>query len=332
MTDILEKVMTTTTVGIPGAAQVGGLLTARQANRFLDYMWDATVLGNDARTERVTGDTAELDRMHVGQRILRAATEAVDDHVNVNVTFSKISITTKKLRLDWELSRESLEDNIEGEDLEDHIARLMATQVGNDLEDLAINGDAALADPLLKTFDGWKKIAMNGAIVLDNGGGALDAASFNGMLKALPRRYKQRRNQLRFYAGSNVIQDYLFELSQSGPETIATGLLTGSGLGPSGATGGVYPYAFGIPIKEVPLYSDVYDETAAADRTHVDLTFPGNRVWTVKREVEVFREFKPKKDTIEYTVYCRAGVAIEDLAAWVVLRNVAVSSGYNRNF
>ncbi len=37
--------------------------------------------------------------------------------------------------MDWELSTESLEDNIEGADLEDHIARLMATQAGNDIEE-----------------------------------------------------------------------------------------------------------------------------------------------------------------------------------------------------
>jgi len=73
----------------------------------------------------------EIDTIAVGSRLVRGATEAVDTGANAVPTFGKLSITTKKYRLDWELSSESLEDNIEGDALEDHIARLMATTLGN---------------------------------------------------------------------------------------------------------------------------------------------------------------------------------------------------------
>lgn len=337
--ELLQKVMVTNATG-NGGAVIGGLLAVEQADRFIDYMWDATVLGRDARTIRLRSNTAELDRIHVGQRILKKATEAVDNHVNQNVTFSKISMTTTKLRLDWELSTESLEDNIEGQDLEDHIARMMATQVGNDLEDLAINGDVTSADTLLSAFDGWRKRAFNGAHVVDAGGAPLDKVVFNAALKALPRQYKQRRNQLRFYAGSNLIQDYLYNLVNSGPDSIATGLIQGGGLGPSGEAGGTYPFAFGIPVVEVPLFDETrvgtYDADPAAVGTQtpaglhgdVELTFPQNRLWAVKREIQVYREFKAKKDTIEYTVFCRVGNQIENLDAYVVITNVKVSNSF----
>ena len=114
----------------------GGLLNPEQSARFLDYMFDATVIGKVARTVRMKSDTAEIDRMSVGEKLMKLATEADNTAINSGVTFSKISLTTKKLRMDWELSTESLEDNIEGADLEDHIARLMATQAGNDIEDV----------------------------------------------------------------------------------------------------------------------------------------------------------------------------------------------------
>lgn len=319
--ELLEKVLTTTTVGAGG----GGLLTTEQADRFIDYMWDATSLGSQVRTIRLRSNTADIDRIHVGERLMRVATEAVDDHVNAEATFSKISITTKKLRLDWELSSESLEDNLEGEALEDHIARLMATQAGNDLEDVAINGDAASADPLLKAFDGWRKRALAGAHVIDAGGAMLAQAVFNSAIKEMPRKYKQRRNQMRFYTGSNLIQDYLFGMTTGSPEAIATGIITGSVAGPQGQGGGTYPYAFGVPVMEVPMFDEDYAGTysgAAGEHGEVWLTFPGNLLWGVKREIQVFREFKPKKDTIEYTVYTRVGVQIENLDAFVVVRNV----------
>src|SRR5688500_541827 len=166
MSDLLEKVIRTTEV----ASGNGGLLSTEQANRFIDYMFDATVLGKECRVERMRANERDYDKIGIGQRIVRGATEAVDTGQNAGVQFTKVTITTKKLRLDWELSSESLEDNIEGADLEDHIARLMATQMGNDLEDLAINGDTASSDPLLKVFNGWYKLAVAGGHVIDGAG------------------------------------------------------------------------------------------------------------------------------------------------------------------
>jgi len=92
----------------------GGLLNPEQSARFLDYMFDATVIGKVARTVRMKADTTEIDRMSIGEKLVKLATEADNTGVNSPVTFSKISLTTKKLRMDWELSTESLEDNIEG--------------------------------------------------------------------------------------------------------------------------------------------------------------------------------------------------------------------------
>ena len=189
----------------------GGLLNPEQSARFLDYMFDATVIGKVARTVRMKADTTEIDRIGVGEKLMKLATEGDDTGSNAAVTFSKISLTTKKLRLDWELSTESLEDNIEGPDLEDHIARMMATQAGNDIEDVILNGNTSLtSDALYKAFDGVVKKAKAYGHVVDAGGAAVSRAVFNSALKALPRKYKQRRTDLRFLAGSNLIQDFLY--------------------------------------------------------------------------------------------------------------------------
>ncbi len=332
--ELLEKVITSTQLGAQG-----GNLKPQQANRFIDYVVDNTLLLKECRVERMGASVTELDRMHIGQRLVRVATEAVDDHVNANVTFSKVSITTTKLRLDWELSTESLEDNLEGAALEDHIARMMTTQMGNDLEDLAINGDATSPDPLMKAFDGWRKSALNGGFVISAEGSGLGLPVFNAALKVLPRRYKQRRNELRFYAGSNLIQDYLYWLANNGPADIQASFLQGApGTALQGAPGGQYGFAFGVPIREIPHFDEtrvgVYDtdpvtagvQAATGEHGELELTFPNNRVFGIRREIQVYRQFSQKKDTVEYTVYMRCGASVEDLAAYVIVQNVKVST------
>jgi len=315
----------------------GGLLNPEQSARFLDYMFDATVIGKVARTVRMKSDTTEIDRMGVGEKLMKLATEGDSANSgNAAVTFSKISLTTKKLRLDWELSTESLEDNIEGADLEDHIARLMATQAGNDIEDLVLNGNTALSsDQLYKAFDGTVKLAKANGHVVDAGGAAISRATFNSALKALPRKYKQRRTDLRFLSGSNLIQDYLYSASLLGadgsanPQDIASSVIRGGVQPLGGPAGYVAPFAFGIPIVEVPLLSETQTGSysgATGSHGDVHLTFPNNVVIGIKRDVTVYRFFWPKKDSIEYTMYTRVGVQIEQADAWVVVKNVKIAS------
>jgi len=330
--ELLEKVISTTSVG----AGAGGLLNAEQSNRFIDYMWDATTLANEGRVIRMRSNTVDLDKVSVGQRITRLATESVDDSINTEATFTKISLTTKKLRLDWELSSEALEDNIEGAALEDHIARLMATQFGNDVEDLAINGDTTSADPLLKAFDGFKKISLAGGHVVDGANLKLSDDTSGGgkvllskAIKAMPRKYMQRRNELRFYTGVNLQQDYINGLTnvysgRGNPPDIASGVIRGDVTAANGSAGATVPFAYGIPLKEVPLFNETLG--ASANQGYIELTFPQNRVWGIKRDVQVHRNFSPKKDAIEYTVFVRTGVQIENPDAVVYVKDVQVTS------
>lgn len=339
---LLEKVIRTTEI-----REGGGVLEQEKADRFIDYMWDATVLGSQVRTVRMRGDEQEIDRIGIGERLMRAATEAVDDGINVGVAFSRINMTTKKLRLDWELSTESLEDNVEGDALEDHIARLMSAQAGQDLEDVAINGDTRITrDPLLKVFNGWRRIARHSGQVIDaNNFKALKADGtpvafptihrgvFNAALKAMPRKYMQRRNGMKFFTGASIMQDYLYSLTTTQDvitERVGQGIVSSGGAIATGDAGfAVNVSSFGIPVQEVPLLSETQEGdyagvVAGSDHGELWLTFPQNMLWGVKREIQVYREFKPKKDTVEFTMYCRVGAEIENKAAFVVVKNIKV--------
>lgn len=337
--NLLQKVIETSGIG---SANGSGLLQPEQANRFIDYMWDATVLGSQVRSIRMRSNEVDIDRIGVGKRLLRGAVEATDTGENASVTFSKISLSTKKLRLDWELSTEALEDNLEGEALEDHIARLMATQAGNDLEDLAINGDTGSSDPLLKVFDGWRKMAVNGgstfataktdgaAHVVDHGGQPLNRAAANKALKAMPRVYMQKRNQLKFFTGSNLIQDYLYSIVEDAGQ--GAGKFYGDTSNPvrtEGPAGFSMGSLFGVPLQEVPYFNETVAGTysgATGQHGELWLTFPQNLLWGIKREIKVVREYVAKKDTIEYTMFCRVGTAVENTDAFVVVKNVKVAA------
>ena len=347
--ELLQKVIDTTNLGSSAVnassdtatLSGNGLLYPDQANRFLDYMWDATILAKAARTIRMRSNTTEIDRVAVGQRIMTVAQEDNPrDYTNSTgagfasaaATFNKISLTTRKLRLDWELSSESLEDNVEGPDLEDHIARLMATQAGNDIEDVLINGTGT-GSGLLSAFKGFRQLALDNSHVVDAQGVGLDKAVFNLAIKTLPRKYKQRRNQLRFFTGSNLVQDYLYNLtamSSAGfnPFDIASGVIRGDVAANDGGPGTVTPYAFGIPVINVPLITETQaGDYSGATGYHGDLhlTFPQNFIIGIKRDVTVYRLFQPKKDTIEYTLFIRVGAQMENYDAHVIVKNVKVA-------
>ena len=350
--ELLQKVIDTTDLGSSSVnastdsstLSGNGLLYPDQANRFLDYMWDATILAKTARTIRMRSNTTEIDRVAVGQRIMTVAQEenprdyvaSTGTYSNANgstftaqnATFNKVSLTTRKLRLDWELSAESLEDNIEGPDLEDHIARLMATQAGNDIEDVLINGTGT-GSGLLSAFAGFRTLALNNAHVVDAAGYGLDKTIFNQAIKTMPRKYKQRRNQLRFFTGSNLVQDYLFNLTANAgngnPFDIASGIIRGDVAANDGGPGSVTPFAFGIPVINVPLITETQTYNGSANTGDVHLTFPQNFIIGIKRDVTVYRLFQPKKDTIEYTLFIRVGCVMENYDAHVIVKNIAVA-------
>lgn len=342
MNELLSKVISTSSIGAD-SSKGGGLLSPQQSGKFIDYMWDATVLGSQVRTIQMNADEVELDRMAIGERLVRVATEAVDDGVNAAVAFSKVSLGSVKFRMDWELSTEALEDGLEGNALDDHIARLMATQAANDLEDLAINGDTNghKGDALLKGFDGWRKRLFYGGTVLDAGSiktpdgstdNTLHRGTFNAALRAMPRKYMGRRSALKFYTAAGLLQDYMYSnqiLDSNDSARWDTGTVGGGAAGDSnpGANAGWAPTSpYGIKASEVPLFPE-YDLDGAgagtAKGSDLWLVDPNNLIWGVRRAVKVYREFSAKKDSIEYTMYTRVGANVENPSASVVVRNVA---------
>lgn len=294
----------------------GGVLKPDQSRQFIDYIWDNMVWAKEGRRVTLRANTAELNKVGVGERIIKAARQADNTAVNANVKFTKIQFTTTKVRLDWEVSTEALEDNIEGGALEDHIARLMATQFGSDLEDLAINAVAATADGFhdILGYDGFleKYKAAVTEVTWDDEAGPITVEVFQALVKAVPRKFRGVKSNLVFYASTDAFLETVNNLGSKGnltSETLRESVVSGAAPQTIGAP--VRYRVLGLPLVEVPLLGE-------AGAKVILLTFPQNNIWGFQRDITVHREFVPRKDTTEYTVYARFGVAVEETGASAV--------------
>ena len=286
----------------------GGILNPEQSRQFIEYIWEQQVLAQDGRRVTMRSNTAELEKMNVGERVIRAANQADGTYTNADVAFTKVEITTKKIRLDWEVATEALEDNIEGSQLEDHLVRAMTRAFANDLEDLAINGTGSGTNAFLKIMQGFHAKELNGnqANSVTSSGSTWTVQDLQDIILAMPRKYRGSRAAMKFYTGSPTLSSLLNNLAQTGnynSERIVERIVDGSVPQIVGAP--LQYRVLGLPIVEVPYFPDDY----------VSLTFPENRIWGFQRDVTVHREFKPKKDTVEYTVFVRFGVQIEETDA-----------------
>jgi hypothetical protein len=261
----------------------------------------------------------ELEKVNVGERVIRAAAQAQPTFSNAGATFSKVELTTKKIRLDWEVSTEALEDNIEGGALEDHLVRLMTNAFANDIEDLAINGDGSTGDflSIMQGFVSKVKASGSGAnesiVTVANNAWTTDV--MQNIILAMPRKYRAIKSNLKFYAGTDAFQGII---KNNG--TLADAVAEAFANRPAGTPANRQAYldgaaqtfggarttrVLGVDVQEVPYYPAGY----------VDLTFPSNRVWGFQRDITVNRTYQPKKDTIEYTVFVRFGLQWEELDA-----------------
>ncbi|WP_368655142.1 major capsid protein [Ornithinibacillus sp. 4-3] len=207
---------------ITTGSMTSGLLNPEQSKRFIRQTFENTALGGLIRTEMRRAKTGEIDKIGIDSRILRAKTENTDDGYRAKVKPSAVEYATTAVRLPWEITEETLRENIEGESYEETIETLMTTQLGLDLEDLYINGDVDTPEDdedynFLKLNDGWLKQLKTGSHVedrTDKNAGALSLDVWYDALKQMPNKFNN--GTLRWLVAPSLLQDwekYLLDLS-----------------------------------------------------------------------------------------------------------------------
>lgn len=272
----------------------GWILNSKQSKEFYTNVVNESTFLKYARTIFMTSPAQEIDKLNIGGRVAKAGNEATApaDGDHVVPTTSKISLTTSEIIVPWDISYDTLEDNIEGENFADTMLRLISAQFANDLEELAIDGDTASADAYLALQDGIKK-TINGVshVTVYSGNQVLDKTVFSDLLKALPTKYRRNRGNLVYLVGSNAEQDYRDEL---------TGRNTG--LGDKSLTGNDNVSIFGIEVVPVPFLDD----------NTVILTVKNNFIVGIHRKVRVERDRDIKKRVFEFVITTRTGFALEE--------------------
>ena len=118
-----------------------GLLTPYQAKKFLVQTFEATPFQQAIRHVTRTEKTGEIDKIGIGHRLLRPKIENTFDGVTASPKFGVVKYACEATRLDWDITNETLRQNIEGENMDDVVTNLMTKQVGVDSEDLLLNGE-----------------------------------------------------------------------------------------------------------------------------------------------------------------------------------------------
>jgi len=302
-----------------------GLLNPEQARKFLQQTFEATALGPLVHHEMRHAKTGEIDKIGIASRILRKKTENIDansdgsaptiDPATGQVTgyrakpnFSQVTYSTVSVRLPWELTEETLRENIEGEGLEATITNLMTKQIGLDIEDVYLNGDETTdaSDPdhdFLYINDGWiKQIANAGHVYDASGDTGMNLDMFYNALQAMPNKYND--GSLRWLMSPHRAQQWeLFLLNQ--------GLKSGANFPDS-----LYKSPASIPTVQVPKMPD--DKILLVD--------PKNLIVINTYDVKIRKTVEGKEaimaDKRFYVIHLDFDVVVEELDATAIIINI----------
>lgn len=285
-----------------------GLLQPYQAKKFLQQTFDATPLMKAIRHVTRTEKSGQIDKIGIGKRMLRSKVENKDDGYRAQPTFGSIKYQTVPVRLPWEITEETLRENIEGEGFETTVTNLMTQQIGVDSEDLLINGDTATdsSDPdydFLKLNDGIKKLITTGGHVVDaTGSDDMEMEMFYKAVASVPNRYNN--GKLRWLMSPTRAQQWeLFLLNK---------VINNGGVVPEA----LYKSPVAIPSMQVPNLSDDV----------IILTEPQNIInvntYTVKIRKDATSKEAIMMDKRFYVVHFDFDALVEELDATAIITNL----------
>lgn len=295
------------TTPIQTSGITNGLLNPEQAKKFLQQTFDATHLGSLVRHETKVARTGEIDKIGIAKRIVRAKTENIDDGYRANVKTNVINYACKSIRLPWEITEETLRENIEGQNFEKIVTDLMSTQLGIDLIDLYLNGDEATesGDPdydFLKINDGWLKQIKNGGHIVDNANAALSLDMFYKMLQAVPNKYNN--GKLRWIMSPHMQQNWervLYNAAKANGSTLPDKFYTSPA---------------GIPIETETMLPD----------DAIIITDPKNLIVTNTYTMQIRKTTEGKEAIMQdkrfYVIHLDFDTIIEELEATGMITNI----------
>jgi len=142
-------------------------LSPEEADRFIDYIVDQSVMKNYARIERMSRTEKNIRAIGFGDaRFLYPADNFDESKYKKQWTHNKITLVTKKARGAIAVFDDDLEDvrHIENEDaFMDHLMKIVTRKIANELEEAYYIGDTHglngfSNDDIRSLWDGWRYI------------------------------------------------------------------------------------------------------------------------------------------------------------------------------
>ena len=253
----------------------GGLMNPQQFSTFYRNLIDQPTIMNEARTTPMSSDQMKIEKLGFGQRILRVGQEATPLNADQRAvpTTDKVELNAKEVIAEVNISYDTLENNIEGNNLQNTIMSMITERASLDIEELIINGDKGSSDSYLALFDGIRKQASNH--VVDVAGGQFNADVLKKLYGSIPAKYLRNPQEFRYYM--STINELNWRDLVSKRQT---------NLGDSTLTSANRPMAYGVPVSPVAMLQP-YKNTAKADVSDILLTNPKNILFGVSRNVRL---------------------------------------------
>jgi len=221
----------------------GGRLNPVQQDAFVQLVKDNSVMLAMVRYEQMAVSRKQIDKLYIGEPVTAGIAENICTNNDSRTVFDQVNLNADKLKSDWSITTETLQENIEGENFEDTVMDMMTKRIATDIELLGIQGDTNITPGtpltnLLSVADGWDKLT-DSSHLLDAAGATIEKEIFAGAIRKMPEQYLQDPD-LRWFMPRSVATDWAEYLASR--ETVGgDAALSGNSMRP-----------FGYPVTIVP--------------------------------------------------------------------------------
>ena len=284
-------------------------LHSEESDRFIDYIVDESMLFKSVRQVRINGKEKLIPKIGLGSRVFRKGTAGADPGDTVSISTSQIAVVCPEIVAIVRIADDSIEDNIEGEALVQHLLTMIGSAGRNEIEAACFHGDTAVADAsgINDRFDGWLKKALAGGHVVDATGDTNrywpgpKGGKASRLLMTLPTKFRQNPERMRWLMHPDVVLNY-------------NDVLAALGLNDSfAAVTGIKDLPLrSVPVMKVAAIRQDLTVGAGADGTVVMLTDLQNLIFAVSRDIKIESQRVARARSTDFVISMRCSVEIEN--------------------
>lgn len=277
----------------------GAMLQPAQAQKLMRLLIKHSVLLQMGTFVPMASPKKQVSKIRFGSRILRPGQEATALTLAQRAApeLSQIELDAKLFKAEVRLSDEVLEDSIERGELRQTIMEMIAEAVARDMEEVAVNGDIASADPFLAMLDGLLKQATSH--VVDAAGTPISKALLRDLLKALPSEHLRDKKAMRYLTSVDADLDYRDTLADRA-----------TAAGDKYLEGDAPVLYSGVPLQPIPLFPETLG--ISNDQTAILLCNPKNIHVGVWRQIKIESDRDISEGTLRIVATLRFDVKFAD--------------------